>query len=366
MPRPSNIEVGERIIALLDEAQFTATYKYAVLLALLDLSLEKSGKSGPDGLPLTTEELARKVLAIYWPQVRPSPLLGGRILRQNNPGPRDARIVSRIERFKFSIGADAFGTVSEVSARHAAGYRRLLKEVERVLIEMPLPRLQVVGRSLDQFLYRISWSVDDLDRRQVGRYLTTGTGFDNRVLLLPGIPEALAQLNGLLRPLIQRSWALKVARLNNLRDVQLHDFLFGQERVPLIRLTRPLMDLQTGNCFLCGHRLGVKVEVDHFIPWARMPNDNVENLVAVHPRCNSLKRDFLPALAHVNRWARRMHPDRGQLEPLGRIATSFFWGIDPDATLGVARAIYGRLPASAKLWVADREFVERGSEPLAF
>ena len=64
MVRPSNIEVGERIIALLDEAQFTATYKYAVLLALLDLSLEKSGKSGPDGLPLTTEELARKVLAI--------------------------------------------------------------------------------------------------------------------------------------------------------------------------------------------------------------------------------------------------------------------------------------------------------------
>jgi 5-methylcytosine-specific restriction endonuclease McrA len=365
MNRPSNLEVGERIIALLDEAQFTATYKYAVLLALIDLCLKKSGKSGPDGLPLTTTELAREVLAIYWPQVRPSPLLGGSVLRQSNPGPRGARIVTQIERFKTSIGTDAFATVSEVTARHPTGYLRLLKEVERVLIEMPLPRLQVVGRSLEEFLYRIPWGVN-VDRSLVQRYLRTGTGFDNRVLVLPGIPEALVQLNGLLRPLIQRSWALKVARLNNLRDVQLHDFLFGQERVPLLRLAHPLAELQNGRCFLCGRGLTAGIEVDHFIPWSRTPNDNIENLVAVHQRCNARKRDFLPAVPHVNRWAGRLHPERGQLEPLRRIANRFYWGIEPEATLGVARAIYGRLPASAKLWVAEQEFVERGTEPITF
>ena len=97
-----------------------------------------------------------------------------------------------------------------------------------------------------------------------------------------------------------------------------------------------------------------------------MPNDNVENLVAVHQRCKNQKRKFLPAIAHATRWADRMHPERGLLEPLGRIATRFLWGIDPGATLGVARAIYSRLPPGTKLWMVEREFVERGTEPITF
>jgi hypothetical protein len=59
----SPIAVAERVITILDEGLFTATYKYAVLLGLLDLCLEKGTRAGPGGLTLTTRELAGKCWA---------------------------------------------------------------------------------------------------------------------------------------------------------------------------------------------------------------------------------------------------------------------------------------------------------------
>jgi hypothetical protein len=40
------IRFAEKILTLLNEGQFASTYKYAVLLALLDLSLENVGRTG--------------------------------------------------------------------------------------------------------------------------------------------------------------------------------------------------------------------------------------------------------------------------------------------------------------------------------
>ncbi len=360
---PSPAEVAERVIAVLDEGHFTSTYKYAVLLALLDLCLEKGTEAGPTGLALTTRELAEKVLAIYWPQVRPSPLLGGRTLSQSASG---ARILSRIERFKALAAADPPDSPTQARARHPRRFAALLRDVERVLIELPLPRLQTIGRSRDEFLYHIGWDTA-VDPARVREYLAgRPSGFDNRILLRPGVPEALAQLNGVLRPLVQRSWALKVARLNRLEDARLHDFLFGEERAPLERVRAPLVELQEGRCFLCETPLARQADLDHFIPWARVPNDNLENLVAVHPRCNNQKRDFLPALPHVERWASRLQPGAPVLPRLERIARAHEWPCDPPASLGVARTIYRRLPPSAKLWLRDEEFVERGKAVVGF
>jgi HNH endonuclease len=42
--------------------------------------------------------------------------------------------------------------------------------------------------------------------------------------------------------------------------------------------------------------------VDHFLPWARYPENGIENLVVTDPRCNNDKRDFLAAAEHVERW----------------------------------------------------------------
>ncbi len=37
------IRLAERLLAILDRGRFTATYKYAVLLGLIDLCVEKTG-----------------------------------------------------------------------------------------------------------------------------------------------------------------------------------------------------------------------------------------------------------------------------------------------------------------------------------
>ena len=40
------IAFDEKVLELLDEGRYTATYKYAVLLALMDLCLERTQASG--------------------------------------------------------------------------------------------------------------------------------------------------------------------------------------------------------------------------------------------------------------------------------------------------------------------------------
>jgi hypothetical protein len=358
-------DVAERVIALLDEGLFTATYKYGVLLGLLDLCLETGGDAGAGALTVTTRQLAAKVLAVYWPQVRPLPLLDGSVPRQNSRGSPDARIVRLIDDYKQEKQR-GWANPAEVRLRDPKGYEKLLVATERVLIEMPLPRLQIIGREIEQFLYEISWTTD-ISRGDLKRYLQgQPSGFDNRIILRPGVAAALIQLNGLLRPLIQRSWALKVAKLNGLAEGLLHDFLFGQERLGLARVRPSLIELQQGHCFYCETRLDIKADVDHFLPWTRVPNNNLENLVVAHVRCNGAKRDFLPAVSHVRRWGQRLKPDAPEHDHLAVISSRLQWPSDPAATLGTARAIYGRLPRSAKLWVLEKNFEERGSEALAF
>src|SRR5215469_7697642 len=68
---------------LLDEGLFVASYKFALLLSLADLSVERGDDSGK-ALPLTTEAIAEKFVHYYWRQAMPYPAAkAAAILRQN-------------------------------------------------------------------------------------------------------------------------------------------------------------------------------------------------------------------------------------------------------------------------------------------
>jgi hypothetical protein len=225
------IAFAEKVFALLDETRYTNTYKLAVMLALMDLSLEKAGPSGGPPDMITTRELAEKVTEIYWPHTLPfGPGRTGTVLRQGNSG--QAEIVSCIERFRSSL-SDASVTLikARVSSRP---YSRLLDQIEWKLIEMPLPRLQTIGSSSDPFIYQIHWD-RSVTRGEVLRYQMERQGFDNRILLKPRVGEHLLRLNGLLRPLIHRRWAAMVAALNRQEDSRLEEFLFGASRIAKIQ-----------------------------------------------------------------------------------------------------------------------------------
>ena len=65
------IGFAEKVLELLDEGRYTATYKYAVLLGLIDVCLEQTQSSGAPPEMVTTRQLADKIIELYWPQTVP-------------------------------------------------------------------------------------------------------------------------------------------------------------------------------------------------------------------------------------------------------------------------------------------------------
>jgi len=350
-PVTDAIAFAERVVALLDEGVFVATYKYAVLLGLLDVVLERTSATGEPPSVVTTRQLAEKVTELYWPQA--DPYGGGgrpRALRQITTGKRD--ILGMIREFREADPGDPGAPLARARSSRGVGYAQLLDRVEWTLIHMPLPKLQRFGRTVDEFIYRIGWD-EGQPRGPVARYLAgQASDFDNRILLRPDVGLYLQQLNGLLRPMVMRSWTAMVARLNELEESALEDFLFGRERIALVPLRPALRELQEGRCFYCGDRLGGAGEVDHFIPWSRYRDDGLDNLVLADRGCNGAKRDSLASARHLRRWRERM-----ESPAVPAVAKAERWPRHPETTLGVARAVYLRLPAGSPLWDSARSFV---------
>jgi len=348
------VRFAEKMLSLLDEGLFTSTYKYAVLLGLLDLGLENVGRHGQAPDTFTTQQLADKVIELYWAHAVPFGLGSDSAVLLQNAGRAgsQAEIVRWIQEFRLLMTLEhATGSLVQLRQRAPLEFGRLRANVEWKLIEMPLPRIQIVGNVRDMFLYEIAWDATvrpaDVKNYQRGRPST----FDNRILLRPGVGAYLIQLNGLLRPLIHRQWAAMVARLNRLEEARLERFLFGTTRNSLAAVRPALRDLQRGVCFYCHTPLVGPVDVDHFIPWSRYPEDGLANLVLSHDRCNRAKRDFLAATQHVARWAERL---AGQ--DLVALEHELQWDAAVDDIRGVARGIYLRLPADAVLWVQKQEY----------
>ena len=361
--RPDVVAFAEKILELLEEARYTATYKYAVLLALMDLCLERADRSGLPPSTLTTPQLARRVVELYWPHTLPYPGVdSGTVLRQNVGG--QAEIVAAIARFRQHWTPDA-AAVWQAEHQAPAAFARLVQEVEWKLIQMPLPRLQRIGDTVDEFIYVINWT-EGIRRGAVQAYWAGGATFDNRILLKPGVGGYLRDLHGLLRPLIHRRWAARVAALNGLPEARLEAFLFGQDRVDTTPVRAPLWELQERRCFYCGARLAEPLQgvVDHFLPWARHPDDGLDNLVVADARCNGWKGAWLAATDHLVRWTRRFSPNDPLRAGLDDLAARLRWPRDPERTRGAARAIYLWLPGTARLWLRRREFVTPDPETI--
>jgi HNH endonuclease len=355
------LRLGERVIQVLHEGSYTATYKYAVLIGLLDLCLETTSAKGNPPDVITTRQLAEKIVEIYWPHCRPYPHHEkGRpspVLRQTSIG-EQAEIVQRIQDFRARIPLDVAGASSLARARsvaHAPEYRRLVQFVEWKLVEMPLTRLQNIGTQEHRFLYEYNFSRETPYAVIRSYHESPAPGFDNRLMLQPNVGAALMALNGLLRPLIHGQWARMVASQNALPEALLEDFLFDCVRPSLTAVRPGLWKLQNERCFYCEKDVPFTCHVDHFIPWSRHAGNGIENLVVAHEECNTQKSDFLAAAEHVERWRARSRRDEAGLV---RIAREQDWESNPQQTFSVARAIYGMLPERAQLWRSKRNFVD--------
>jgi len=354
------IRVAERVLLLLETGAFTSTYKQAVLVALLDLCLERRHQQERAPESVTTRQLAEKVLELYWPQIRPWGEGGAPLDQSNNgkSGRGGAKIIRLVHAFRQAVQSDSRAP-SLYAARLAEPERTqaLVQEIEWILIKMPLPKLQRVGGEDTHWLYRIAWNDGarcptqaEIRKYQQGER----TSFDNLIRFQPGVAESLAKLHGILRPFILQHWSAKVAALNHLDEGQLSNFLFGVERAALTKLREPLRDLQEGDCFYCHTKLSAQgAELDHFIPWSRHPDNGLHNLVLAHSRCNNSKRDFLASERHLQSWRRRSMEKQRLLT---QIASHHAWDLGEERIIGVARSIYLGLPTDARLWSAPKIF----------
>jgi len=270
---------------LFAEGDFTATYKYALLISLADLAVELGADDGSD-LLLSTRQIGDRFIQLYWRQAVPygaghSGASPG-ILVQNNG--TQAAVVSAVAAFRVRIQVS-----SPQVARALPEFQALLATVAQTVSAQPLTYMQNFGGATDEFLF---------DRPGAGQ-----------VRLKPGVAYCLRRFQPLVQQLARSHWVghLKGNRRNHVilgAADDLEEFLFATPRQSLAILVDGLKRLEGAKCFYCEHGLNT-VDVDHFIPFAQYPRDLAHNFVLAHPGCNRSKSDSLAAKPHLERWLER-------------------------------------------------------------
>jgi 5-methylcytosine-specific restriction endonuclease McrA len=315
---------------LLNEGGFVATYKYALLLSIADLSVELGDDSGRP-MKLTTHSIAEKFIEYYWRQSVPFPGTSeAHILRQNTG--KQAAVVHQISTVR-SIHSHSLVDLKSDSLK----WKSLVKKIANTVKVMPLWKLQTIGRDKLEFIYQ-------------------NVGKGNSIELLPSVAFCFRRFHGLITDLIQGAWIRYVRKHNS--DLlgsraDLSAFLFGTDREALSVYNPILTEIQSGTCFYCGKKvLKPSVEVDHFVPWSRYPVDLGHNFVVAHKACNSSKRELLASQRHLENWIDRNLNHNSELSSYftaNRVAH------DLDTSLRITEWAYGQTAASGGLTWDGRE-----------
>lgn len=271
-----------RLQRLLSEGDFTATYKYALLIALADIAVEQ-GHDDVRVLDISMRAIAEKFVGYYWQQTIPyrtdrDDVQEG-VLHQNLGAP--AKVVSDICRFRISTGAHTL-----VAARRHPAYSKLLTTVSQTVAAQPVTYMQNIGGTSDPFLYeRVS--------RGVRLHL--------------GVASHLRKFHSLIQDLARSRWThhIKANKRNAVildQQDDLQGFLFETSRQSLQAIGVGFVRLFSGRCFYCQHSISGTADVDHFIPFSMYGRDIGENFVLAHPACNRSKSDLLAAREHLEKW----------------------------------------------------------------
>lgn len=316
---------------LLEEGDFVATYKFALLQALADLSVENEpATDGTLRLPLSM--VAEKFIEYYWRQARP--YRNGLMLAQNHG--RQAAILNRV-----ALAHLDYHVSLAAARRDRAGWQRLAAAVAGTVEQMPLWKLQIVGGEPEEFLYR----ADNYRDRQI--------------LLEPGVADCFRSFHPFIVNMVRGAWVDHMLRIRANQELvgeqgDLSEFLFGSERRSLDEYRAVLQAYQANRCFYCDQRVTGNGALDHFIPWARYPVDLGHNFVFAHLGCNRQKRDYLAHPEHLARW-REQNLDSA--EELGRHFDEAVLRHDAGRTQKIAVWAYQQAElAEANVWVAADRF----------
>jgi 5-methylcytosine-specific restriction endonuclease McrA len=346
MPIPSaetQLQFLGKLQRLFAEGDFTATYKFALLIALSDLAIEL-GSDNSGELMITTRQLGQRFIGLYWKHCLPYGNGRGNdtaVLIQNHGA--QAAVISAIAAFREKTGIASF--------QRACGhpeFKTLLGAVAQTVSAQPLNYLQNFGGSNDEFLYN-----------------RAGPG---KIRLHPGVAYCLRRFYPLIQQLARSHWIghIKANRQNRriLGEADdLESFLFSPSRQSLEAMAQGLRKLGGARCFYCGDLLP-SADVDHFIPFALYPRDLAHNFVLAHAACNRSKSDTLAARSHLERWLERLEQHRDTLSEIGFDAG---FVTDDKAAKQVCQWAYANANAAqAKAWVSAHSYAPIDSSYLGY
>jgi hypothetical protein len=347
-PQPSpqdQLDFLANIQRIFDEGEFTATYKFALLVALTELAVER-GADDNRPLLLRTQWIAEKFAELYWPQTAQySTGAAGTMpaLLAQNLG-RTAKVISVLTNLRLSTGASSIA-----AARRSQAWPSAVREIATTVRAQPLKYLQNVGGTSIPFLYRFSDEPGCIE-------------------LQPGVAFNLRRFQGLIHQIARAGWVRHVRENPRNGSVigeagDLEAFMFGLARASLEPAREFLAKLQSRDCFYCRRSLGAGGEVDHFVPWSKYPRDLAHNFVLAHSECNRSKSDMLAGLAHLERWRER-NAEYGKVIG-GELGERGFL-VDPECSLVVTRWAYGQaVHTGAHAWMASAHLERIGPEYLA-
>lgn len=272
---------------LLESSSYTSTYKFALLMAITNLSIE-SGINDDRPCCLTYLQLAEQFIQLYWNQTLPfADKNSDSVLKQSNT-PGQAKVISSI----LSLQEQTQTTSLPKARTHKVLWQQTLKEVAHTVKMNPAKYLQSVNNNISR------------------EFLFTYDPRAKELTLKTGIAYCFTRFSNIINKLCQQYWTEFVRKNRHNQtffsdDIDLQSFLFTSSRQPLSLLAPVLLDSQNGQCFYCQKRLNDKLEVDHFIPWSKYPVDTIHNFVLTDRRCNNSKRDYLAEEMFYHKWLTR-------------------------------------------------------------
>ena len=311
---------------LFAEGDFTATYKFALLIALADLSVEL-GRDDNESLQLPYRSIGLKFIQLYWQQA--APFTGEDVLIQNLG--TQAAVVSAIATYRRKHPSQSL-----TFAQSSMDFHKLLSAVTKTVKLQPVQFIQNLGGDKTTFLFE--------------------AGQDG-VSLLPGVGSCLRRFQPLVQQLARSHWLDHIrGNKRNLvllgQDDDLESFLFETPRQALTTICTGLRKIKS-QCHYCGERV-TQADVDHFIPHSMYPRDLMHNFVLAHPSCNRSKSNTLAAKQHLVQWLEFIDNHDNDLKEIG-----FEAGINANATttLAVARWSYSNaIGNGGQAWIKPAHY----------
>ena len=277
-----------RIQWLLESSSYTSTYKFALLMTIVNLSIE-SGINDDSEHSISYEQLAEQFVQLYWTQALPySDQSSDSVLRQSSTTGQ-ASVINSILDLQHKTKTTSL-TIAHT--QNIKLWQSTIKDISSTIKKYPAKYLQ---------------SAEDKVSRE---FLYVYDSKSKVIILKPGIAYCFTRFSKIINKLCQQYWTEFVRKNSRNQiyfsdDIDLQQFLFNQSRQSLKVLIPMLIDTQQGQCFYCYKPLRNNIEVDHFIPWSKYPIDTTHNFVLTDHSCNNSKRDYLAQELFYEKWLER-------------------------------------------------------------